>query len=247
MSDQTAEASKFLPSLENAVTRKYFFLLAAYTLWVDSALLRIQGQGLLDYAQSPEGLKSSFALAVFLLFVLFSFLMTLVMPPLLYFMDEVVLNLVWSPLVDFWSWLVSRLGFERSVHVDNDTGPGRGYVRLHELSKKAHATREAYYLDLLKLEVDQRAAERQADYITRFFAGSTLMMATYNFCFQNAHSLLNRCADFLGDRGWGWALLLLIAANTFGFLFASYKASWVYCPPLWEELRDAKRKDHLAL
>ena len=240
MSDQTAEASKFIPNLETAVTQKYFFLLAVYTLWVDSALIKIQGQGLLDYAQNPEGLKASFALAVFLLFVLFSFLMALIMPLLIALINDVVLNFVWQPWAGFCSWLAGKFDLEQRVA--SDTGPGMNYVLLNELRKKAHATQESYYLNLLKAEEDLEKSRGETNAATRFFAGSALVVATYNFCFQSEHSLLNRCTLFLGDRGWGWAVLLLLAVNAFGFFFTSHNTRWAYCPSLWREQQDAKPK-----
>jgi hypothetical protein len=240
MSDHTAETSKFLPSLENAVNRKYFFLLAIYTLLVDSALIKIQGVGLLDYAQNPEGLKFSFALAVFLLFVLFSFVMALVMPGVSRLMNDTVLNFVSTPWSHVSTWLARQFGIQQSA--DRNTCPGMGYVSFYELRKKAHAnaTQEPYYLNLFNAAQERMDSEDETQYTTRFFAAAALVAATYNFYFLGALALLNRCTDFLGHRGWGWAFLFLIAGNAFGFLFTSHKTRWVYCPPLYMELTELK-------
>jgi hypothetical protein len=241
MSDQTAEAGRFLPNLENAVNPKSFFLLAVYTLFVDCALIKIQGQGLIDYAQAPEGLKSSFALTVFLLFVLFSFLMALIMRGVSHLLNDVVLNFVCNPWCAFADWLARQLGQARSEPRGNRAA--MNCVTLSELNRKAHTTQDSYYLNLLKTERDNERTQDESNYTTRFFAVAALVAATYNFCFLDARSLLNHCTDFLGHPGWGWGFLLLIAGNAFRFLFTPYEPRWVSCPPLYKELRDAERKN----
>jgi hypothetical protein len=91
MSDTNTEPSKFLSSLESATRSDTFFLLATFTLLVDSALIYIHGYGLIYQVQHPDEIKLSFGLELYLLFVAFSFVMAIVMKFITPFTSEIVL------------------------------------------------------------------------------------------------------------------------------------------------------------
>ena len=173
MLTQQAEPSKLLPSLESATKCRTFFLLATFTLLIDSTLILFHGKGLIHHTQHPDDFKLAFGLELFLLFVLFSFSMALIMPfiaPLMTLAATVGWEIkckVESLIESFWPSDDSNEGHSRFKR-------NYGYVLLSELKIKAFKSMDSFYLTLYKEELQKQPNSIIEDRELRFFASATL-------------------------------------------------------------------------
>jgi hypothetical protein len=118
-------------------------------------------------------------------------------------------------------------------------------VPLFELRRKAHASKESYYLNLLK-ECDESEAEvsekmsRTADY-----ALGVLFLSCVDLWVPLASGhigILAQIADALGQNGYCWLFLLGVFLSMVAFypLFTD-RRSVAYCPELARELDEKGR------
>ena len=231
MSDLSGDPSRMLSNLERATVPKEFFLLAAFTLLIDLTVDRLHGNGLIFYAQHPDAVRYSFLLEVFLIFVAYSFLTSLIAPLVSHFVTSFLLEVA-SPL---WDRLRAAIG---SSEPAESTRPSHEYVLLGQLSNKVHRTCDTgYYAKLLEKEQGIESEREDEARSHRLFASAAFFACAADLLFGNANSLFN---IGVGYAGWTaalmWTALALSAVNAFGFVFQDYRPRWVYCPTLAEEL-----------
>jgi hypothetical protein len=195
MSEQTTEPSKFLPSLKSATQSDTFFLLATFTLLIDSALIYIHGQGLIHHVQYPDEFKLAFALELYLLFVAFSFVMALIMPFIVPLTSQVV----------YWIWTIKESIGDAIRKIwrtrSDDAFPRRdtkhGCVSISDLKTKAFSTMEPYYLNLYKEQKQRQSKISKRKFDLRFMASAAFAAGFLNFTVSGRHSLLNNISQFL--------------------------------------------------
>jgi len=240
MSDLSGDPSRMLSNLERATAPKEFFLLAAFTLLIDLSIDQLHGSGLIFYAQHPEAVQYSFLLEVFLIFVGYSFLTSLITPGVSYLMTSLLMELA-SPL---WSKLQQTLAGDTSA---GDRLPPLGHVALSQLSRKVHEERDTgYYFKLLEREEEAVRDTKQEALSRRLFASAAFFAFAADFGFGNASSLTHIALAYATWSAWlVWIALILAALNAFGFVFEDYRTHWVYCPSLAEELAPERPPAHL--
>ena len=231
MSDLSGDPSRMLSSLERATVPKEFFLLAAFTLLIDLAVDRLHGNGLIFYTQHPDAVHYSFLLEVFLIFVGYSFLTSLIAPVVSHFVVDLLLAFA-SPL---WSRLRTAMA---SADSTRGTRPSHEHVLLGQLSKKVHQTCDTgYYFKLLEREQEVEREQQESERSHRVFASAAFFACAADLEFGNANSLVNIALGYATWSAWlMWITLGLSALNAFGFVFQDYRPRWVYCPTLAEEL-----------
>jgi len=231
MSDLSGDPSRMLSNLERATAPKEFFLLAAFTLLIDFSIDQLHGTGLIFYTQHPEAVKYSFLLEVFLIFVGYSFLTSLITPAVSYLMTSLLLAFA-SPL---WSKLQRRLAGNPTA---GDRLPPHGHVALSQLSRKVHEERDTgYYFKLLEREEEAVRANLQEAHSRRLFAAAAFFAFALDFGFGGAGSLTHAALAYATWSAWlVWIALIVAGLNAFGFVFEDYRTHWVFCPPLAEEL-----------
>ena len=240
MTDLSGDPSRLLSSLERATAPKEFFLLAAFTLLIDLSIDRLHGNGLIFYTQHPDAVRYSFLLEVFLIFVGFSFLTSLIAPVA----SRVVAGLLLEVASPLWAKLQGALTNDSSKRARQLP---LGHVWLWQLSRKVHGERDTgYYFKLLERETEAVREIRQEARSRRLFASAAFFACAADFGFGDAHSLVNVAFAY---AIWSACLvciaLVLAALNAFGFIFEDYEARWVYCPSLAEELAQEKPPAYL--
>jgi len=118
---------------------------------------------------------------------------------------------------------------------------------VYELCKKAHASKESYYLNLLK-EADEKENEHwYKTQQTALFAFTVLVLSGVNLfapLSPNGTGILAQIADGFGQNGYAalfWLGFILVAM-AFYPIFEDGRDD-VYCPELAGELEEKRRQE----
>lgn len=239
MSDSNADPGRLISSLESATRSYTFFLLATFTLLIDSALMYIHGYGLIYKVQHPDEIKISFGLELYLLFVAFSFVMSIIMIFVTPFVSELIF-LFWQ-IKESVKNKIELLMLGRNENFSPESRP-YDCVMLNELREKAVKSMDSYYLNLYKDENERKSKLYQKEANLRFVATAALVAGVINFVIFEKSSLLNACAEFLGSQAVVWLFLVMLAIVANNYLFLNHNIGWIKCPPLFQEIQDEERK-----
>src|SRR5579872_7294827 len=88
-------------SIEKATDFNFFLQSSAFVLFLDSMFVRLHGKGMFDFIQNAANLDRSIALETSLLFLVFSFCVTVIIPVTGGIIDPLFIAYV-SPVI---SWL----------------------------------------------------------------------------------------------------------------------------------------------
>jgi len=130
--------------------------------------------------------------------------------------------------------------------------PSADRVPLSELTKKAHATKESYYLDLLKKADAEQAEHGDKTWQTARFALTVLVLSgvdLYVPVSPKGNGILSQIPDGLGQNGYGWLLwlvwlgfIVVVVVLAFYPVFENYHL-WVHCPELAQELEKKRQEE----
>lgn len=228
-----------VPSLEKATEVNFLLLLTSFVLLADCAALYVHGMNILHLSEMPDVLKPRLAVEAIILVIGFGMLIGIVMPFLLVFANLLV------------DETVGRLWTRFEIWADPD---GRRFrtdsaysVPIYELRKKAHTSKESYYLNLLK-EADEGENERSYKMRqTALFAFTVLLLSVVNLyapLSPDRKGTLAQIADGLGQDGYGWLFLLgcILIALAFYPMFED-RRPMVHCPELARELEEKRRQE----
>ncbi len=156
MSDPSEGALKGLGifSILRAATKLKFFLLSAtFVLLIDNVFLTLHQPGIFELSCSEEVIfKSNLIVSIILIFVLYSFLTSVIFPVLALILDG------------FYIFTIGRIYVILELYFDKifDVGESQmyrvpGYVRAGKVRDEAHETKEKYFLDLYREHKEKRA------------------------------------------------------------------------------------------
>lgn len=239
LSHSNFEPNKFLSFLEGASRSDRFFLLTTFTILVDSALIHIHGHGLIFFVANPDLIKLSFGLELYLIFVFFSFLMSLVMPFINYFSSQYA-YIFWLINDTLLGWIIKKLSFQ-----NNDSESFRrpyNCVLISEIENKFCNSMDNYYIDLYQSEEIKINKKYSDDFKYRSIVGSCCAAGFFNFIFSGNESLLNYGAILFGGEIFVWGGLLMMFALANNYLFLPHETNWIKCPPLYKEIIEAEQK-----
>lgn len=229
-----------IPGLEKATEINFLLLLTSFVLLADCAALYAHGMNLLHLSDVPDVLKPRLAVEAVILVIGFGVSVGVVMPFVLIFSNALVSKTVGRVWTDFVIWSDPE---GRRYHPDSGNS-----VALYSLRKKAHDSKESYYLNLLK-EADEEETERYLKIRqTAVYAFSTLVLSgvdLYAPLTRHGQGILAQIAEGLGQHGYGWLFCLgaLLLILSFYPMFEDHHA-FVHCPTLAHELREEDRKDN---
>jgi hypothetical protein len=159
----------FVPSLEKVTEVNFCLLLTNFVLFADCASLYVHGMNILHLSEVPDVIKPSLAIEAVILVIGFGMLVGIAMPFFRIFANIVVSETaerLWTRF-EIWSGLY-----------DQRFRPPSAYsVSVDELRKKAHATKESYYRDLLKESDAEEAEHRDKTHQTALFALTVLVLS----------------------------------------------------------------------
>ena len=243
MSDDASSTLKSIgifSTLQAATEVKFFLLSASFVLMVDNTFLFLKQPGLFELATNKTLFESTnFALIVTLIFVVFSFLTSLILPVLAFIFDWILIQIVGR---SFWSidaYLDKKFGID---YVPKNREVDR--VTPRELKIAAHTTKEKYLLDLYKDYETEWWKEGKNTFQFVLYAFYSLVMLCINFYmgYMSQLSVSYILTNFFGTTGPIWiAIILLIAAISLR-LFKKREQEWIYCPSLYEELQTKGHK-----
>ena len=153
MADPFLDSLKNLvPSLEKATEVNFLLLLTSFVLLADCTALYAHGMNILHLSEMPDVIKPRLAVEAIILVIGFGMLVGIAMPFLLMLANIMVIQ------------TVGRLWTHVEIWSDPDSQrfrPDTAYsVPVYELREKAHASKDSYYLNLLK-EVDKEENENR--------------------------------------------------------------------------------------
>ncbi len=213
--------------------------LTSFVLLADCTALYVHGMNILHLSEVTDVIKPRLAIEAIILVIEFSMLIGVAMPFLLIFANLTVTETIGRSWIRFEIWF-------------NPDGqrfrPDSAYsVPIYELRKKAHASKESYYLNLLK-EADEDENEhwyqmRQ----TALFAFTVLVLSGVNLfapLSPNGPGILAQIADGLGQNGYGWLFCLgcLLVALAFYPVFED-RRKMLQCPELAGELEEKRLQE----
>lgn len=228
----------FVPSLEKATEVTYVLLLSSFVLTADCAALYAHGMNIFHLSDVPDIIKPRLAIEAVILVIVFGIIMSLVMPFVMVFANFVVLEIVGRA----WDYIAVRLDPNGNPQHTNYSS----WVSIHALERKAHETKENYYLNLLK-----DAKEKEIEHSCKIEQTALLALGTLTLSGINLYAhlssegecILAQIAEALGYTGYIWLLMLGCMLVTLAFypLFTERRAT-VYCPDLASELDEERRR-----
>lgn len=228
-----------VPSLEKATEVNFLLLLTSFLLLADCAALYVHSMNILHLSEIPDIVKPRLAIEAIILVIGFGMLVGMAMPVLLIFANLLVIE------------TIGRLWARFEIWSDPDGQrfrPDSAYsVPVYELRKKAHASKESYYLNLLK-EADEKETEhRDKARQTALFAFTVLVLSGVNLYAPLSHdknAILAQIADGLGRNGYGWLFCLGCTLLTLAFypMFED-RRPMVHCPELARELEKKRQQE----
>ena len=228
-----------VPSLEKATEVNFLLLLTSFVLLADCAALYVHGMNILHLSDMPDVIKPRLAIEAIILVIGFGALVGAAMPLLLMFANLAVVG------------TIGRLWTRFEIWSDPD---GRRFqsdsaysVPLYKLRKKAHVSKESYYLSLLK-DADEKENERwHRTRQTALFAFTVLVLSGVDLFASlspGGNGVLAQLADGLGQNGYGWLFCLgcVLVVLAFYPMFEDHRPT-VHCPELAQELEEKRRQE----
>jgi hypothetical protein len=219
MSDTVEGSVKSLgifSTLESAPEFRFFLLAGAFVLLVDDVFLWLHQPGLVELATNPTKLETAnLGLRVILVFVMFSFLTSLLLKIAAFIVDEISRVTVGNAAISMDIYLEGAFGNQRfPLRRKHD------HVRPMELREQAHRTKDIYYITQYeKYEMRWIEAERLTNRI-RLYAFYTFTLATWSWWLgrKGADSTVARISNFLGSEGY-FAFFMMALAIIFLYRF----------------------------
>jgi len=237
MSDQADGAIKNLgifSTLQAATDQKQFLLCASFALLIDNVLAFFHQPTLMDIARDKSMLvESNITVQVILIFVAYSFLVSLVLPLAAMIYDQIYILTVGSWVSSIDRYLDRKLGREpKTVFKKPD------YVRPWELREEAHQSMEKYYLDLYKSYEQEWRADRENMIRFALYSFSCLVMLGVNFLLgdDGRHTAAFVVANYFESNAPIWCSLAGLAVMNVWRFYAPSDPDWIYCPNLYKKI-----------
>jgi hypothetical protein len=228
-----------VPSLEKATEVNFCLLLTSFVLFADCLSLYVHGMNVLHLSEVQGVIKPHLAIEAIILVIWFGVLVGIAMP----FVQIVASTVVSETAERLWT----RFEIWSGLDDQQFRPPSWGDVSVSALREKAHATKESYYLDLLKEAKAEEAEHRDKTQQTALFALTVLVLSGVNLyapLSPEGNCILTQIADGLGQNGYGLLFLLGVILLMLAFypVFENYHL-WVYCPELAQELEKKRREE----
>lgn len=228
-----------VPSLEKVIEVNFLLLLASFVLLADCTALYVHGMNILRLSDVPDIIKPRLAVEAVILVIGFGVFVGFAMPLLLMFANLAVIETVgrlWDRL-EIWSDPDGRRFRPQSAYS----------VSLYELREKAHASKESYYLNLLKEANEKENEHRERVRQTALFAFTVLVLSSvdlYAPFSPREGGILTQIANGLGQNGYGWLFCLgcTFVALAFYPMFEDRHPT-VYCPELAREIEKKQQQE----
>lgn len=233
-SDGTIKNLGIFGTLQAATDQKQFLLCASFALLIDNVLAFFQQPTLMDMATDKSALASSnLTIQVVLIFVAYSFLISLVLP-----IAAMIHYQIYLLTLDGWVSRIERY-WDKELHRAQDKAlPNKDYVRPWDLRTEAHLTMEKYYLDLYKNYEQEWESAEDSRFRFAYYAFSCMVMLGINFYWGDE---FHRTASFAIARFFEsnapiWCALCSLFVMSVWRLYQPADAGWVYCPNLYMKI-----------
>jgi hypothetical protein len=227
-----------VPSLEKATEVNFCLLLASFVLFTDCKSLYVHGMNILHLSEVPDVIKPRPAIEAVILVIGFGVLVGAAMP-----FVQIFAGIVVSETAER---LWTRFEILAGLYYQRFRPPSAMSVSVSQLREKAHATKESYYLDLLKEAETEEAEHWDKTRQTALFALTVLVLSgvdLYVPLSPKGNGILTQIADGLGQNGYGLLLWLgfILVVLAFYPVFENYRL-WVHCPELAQELEKGRHE-----
>jgi hypothetical protein len=187
----------------------------------------------LAFGEPNVTITAALAIKSVTIFVMFSIFISVFMPTIASLTEDLIRPIAYSRPVG-WLWLPKD--GERHTHEMWSLGNVRSYA----IEKKAHETKEKYYLDLAK---DNE--QRKSGYVRT----TTLFMAAVGLSVYNmlghfdSLSLLQGVSVKIGEYGYVyvWMIRCVFLVHSLKLLLSDN--DWIYCPSIANELLEKLHKN----
>lgn len=230
MNQTSVKSLGLFSALETAMEVRFFFLAAIFILWVDNVFISLHQPGIIELINASDLQKINLSLYLLLIFVAFSFVSSIVLPFLSYFINEIYLGFLWGRIEKFFSF------GSRSSETPSD------YVSAYKLREIAHMTKDKFLLDVYN-SYEKTKSERES------FIGKLASLALYclillsinYFKYGSQKSISVFILNYLGSSESIWFCIIGLLLLVF-FRFHIDDRDHVYCPSLYRELEEKKRQ-----
>jgi hypothetical protein len=156
------------------------------------------------------------------------------MPTIAVLTEDLIRPIAFSRLVR-WLWAPAALDVRPTHEMWLS-----GYVHSYAIEKKAHETKEQYYLDLAK-DAEQRDSDYQRT--TRLFMAA-FGLSVYNMLGHfSSLSLLQGVAVKIGEYGYVFVWMFICVFLVHSLKLLLLENDWMYCPSIANEFAEELQKN----
>lgn len=239
MNDPSEGALKSLGifSLLRAATKlKSFLLLATFILLIDNVFLNFHQPGVFELACNDEIIiKPNLAIKIILIFVLYSLLTSFILPILSAIFKNIHIFVIFP--LSYWLnlYIYKKFNIKKSYRSDIIN-----YVDSWKLRGEAHKTKDKYLLDL-----HREYKTNRADFMEfTMFSFYCLSMLCWNYYLglSQKNSISIVLEIYSGKEGCIWLAIIILTGLSLYNLLIGDKAYLVYCPELYNKIKEERRK-----
>ncbi|MFB0827306.1 hypothetical protein ACEU07_18665 [Chromobacterium violaceum] len=226
-------------TLQSATEARFFLLAMTFVLLIDNVFIQTHQPSLFALATNAKlAAESSIGLKVILIFVVFSFLTSLLLKVLAVISDQIFIE------------TIGRIQIRLSLFLENLFGENNNSsirkhdcVTLHELGVAAHETKDTYLLNLHDKHHKIWAEDRNSMLQHSLYGFYCLFMLICNwFLGTTANQALSTITiQYLGSPQYIWIAFILLFYLVFYRFLSDSPKKWIYCPTLYRELEKGEK------
>jgi hypothetical protein len=221
--------------IEKATDFNFLLQCTAFVLFLDSIFLRLHGKGIFDFIQNASNLDRSIALETSLLFLVFSFCVTVVLPLVGGILDPIYIQYV--------SARITSLSNIFKTDDSREFTYQRKYNCAHstEVRDAAHEQQSSFLLGLYEQHRTKILERHVSSMRSGFYSFCLLASLAVNYWCATpvaASSMTRRIAEYC-DSGApiSIAFVLLVVLTYRRFHENERDEEWIYHPPLYRALQ----------
>lgn len=232
--DGTVKSLGIFSTLESATEFKFFLLALTFVLLVDNAFLQLQLPGLIELAADPKKIEAAnLGLRVILIFVLFSFLTSLLFKIGAILVQEISLHTIGYAYISLDGYLSRVLGDDRFPKKRKFE-----CVRPSELRRAAHMQKDNFYLKQYEDYMGNWIGNIKAMNLHSLYAFYCLVVLAWSWLIgrNGSNSIVAAISKYFGTEEYFSIVILGLVALFLYRLFRNDDPEWIYCPTLYAEL-----------
>jgi hypothetical protein len=241
--DDLAKGGLFA-TIEKATDFNFFLLATTFVLFLDSVLVLLHDKGIIDVIQNSSNLNLSLALEVSLIFLGFSFCMSIILPAVGSFLDAIYIE-----YISGWFMRLGTIGQSDENRIDYRRK--HNCVRPQEILDAAHEQQSSFLLNIYEQHWTDYLEQLRASRLSAFYSFSLAVLVIVNYWYisgATSGSIMRATTARFDSSAIIFCALIFLSILTYRrFHLHDRDSSWLYHPPLYRELlkEEERRKAEL--